>query len=62
MIPFHNGALADVPSIPQPHLRTNNERQNMSKQTHITNEQMTHIFAHVKLDLWKIEESHMTKL
>ena len=51
MMPFHNGALADVPSMPHPHLRTNNERQNMSKQKSITKEQMTHIFAHVKLDL-----------
>jgi hypothetical protein len=45
-----SGALADVPSMPHPHLRTNNERQNMSKQTFITNEQLTHDFAHVKPD------------
>ena len=62
MMPFHNGALADVPSMPHPHLRNNNERQNMRKQTYITNEQLTHVFAHVYLDPLKAKESHMTKL
>jgi hypothetical protein len=33
VIPFHNGALADVPSTWQLHLRIKNERQNMIKQT-----------------------------